>query len=580
MGTEKAAASRRNLIILAATVLVVAAGAWWYLTGRKAVPEEAIRVADRLPATTPLLVWTADIETLLGVAKDAGLDGEAMATSAHLEEMVEALGHNPLTAAGLGGLGIDVRGPLALFMGPVDAPDLLVGLYVPLEETSGVNLATTLVEKLDLDERIEIEAVEVAKRPVAWITRKGGGKPAAPRAAIVDVDDGAILVFPFDHKRRHADRIGAGIEAWVEVLAGGPKETLARVQAFRPALAGYQGGLLGAFFNVTDATREVFLGDESVELSFWILASTLGAGFHLEDDGPALRLHLRSVLASADVAPGKARDLAVLDRIPGRPIAGLHLAVDLEKALAELERSLPAEAYENHALVRALRASGHALGLEDGETALDVVTGELGFFLGPTAADLPALPKASIGFIGIRSRAPVEASVETLLRGTGLLAGAETVDGATLFRVDAPGGEAGVLVEDDRLWFAGSLEVLRNLATGATGELTGGARNKTIAAGMREDNALAIFIDLQAVADSLPGDTHPARPVLLALDYLTVTAGNDGAAVESEVALYAKGGSFRTTVLPQLAAALTRGGFGVRKVEERKHRAVEIPAPE
>ena len=208
MGTEKAGITRRNLIILAIAALVVAGGVWWYLAGSRTVPEEATRVADRLPASTPLLVWTADLETLLGVAKDAGLDGEAMASAPPLKEIVEALGHNPLTASGLGGLGIDIHGPLALFLGPVDTQDLLIGLYIPLKETSGVTLAMALVEKLGLTEHVGLEAVKVADRPVAWITREKGSAAGARTGAVVDVDDGAILVFPFDFQRRHADRIG------------------------------------------------------------------------------------------------------------------------------------------------------------------------------------------------------------------------------------------------------------------------------------------------------------------------------------------------------------------------------------
>lgn len=578
--TKKTAPARRNLLIATLLVLGAGAGLWWFLAARTAVPEEATRVADRLPADIPLLVWTADLETLLGVATDAGLDGEALASTGPMKEVVEALGQNPLTLSGLQGLGIDTRGPLALFLGPVGAPDLLVGLYVPLKETSGVTLAATVIGKLDLSGHIHVDPVEIAGRPVGWITRQRGRAAGARTGAIVDVEDGALLVFPADFKTRHAARIGAAIEAWVTDLAGAPKETLAGVEAFRPALAGFRGGLVGAFFNPTDGTRKLLVGDDSVELSFWILASTLGAGLHLEDDGPALRLRLRTVLSTAEAAPGKARDLSVLDRVPGQPIAGLHVAVDLETALAELERSLPEEAYENHALVRALRAADRALALEEGKTALDVITGEAGFFLGPTEPDLASLMRASIGFIGLEDRAPVEAHLRPLLTGMGLLTGTESLGGATLFVIrDSPDGKAGVLLEDDRLWFSGDVACLREIAAGETGDLTGGARNGTIAKGMRKDTALAFFVDLIAVS-ALIADDSPAQELLGALDYLTVSAGNDGAAVESEVTLYAKGDSFRTAVLPKIAAALRRNGFGARarEVEERARPVDDRPA--
>ncbi len=580
MDDAKTRHRNRTLILVAVAIAAVGAGIWWFLATRNAVPEEAVRVADQLPPDVPLLIWTADLETLLGVAKDAGFDAEALAARAPWKEVVEALDGNPLTAGGLRGLGLDLRGPLALFLGPVDAPDLLMGLHVPLKETRGVTLAATLVDKLDLTGHIGVEATEVSGRPVAWITRLGGGAPGARTGAIIDVERGALLIFPVDFEARHADRIGAAVEAWATHLAGPRVETLTDVAAFRPALAGYRGGLLGGFFNATDGTRELLVGDEGLELSLWILASTLGAGLHLEEDGAALRLRLRAILTRAEAAPGATRDLGVLARIPGRPIAGLHLAVDLEKARAELERSLPKETYERHALVRTIRASGRALALEEGKTVLDVVTGEVGFFLGPTEADLASLMRASIGFIGLKDRVPVEAHLRPLLTGMGLLAGTEVLDGATLFIIrDHPDSEAGVLVEDDRLWFGGDVAVLRRVATGETGDLTGGTRNGETATVMRGDGALAIFVDLVAVTGLL-SDDNPARDLLGALDYLTVTAGNDGAAVESAVTLHARGDSFRTAVLPKLVAAAQRSGVGARtrKVEERTRPVDDGPA--
>ena len=73
MDGEKTGRPHRALIIAAVAVLAAAAGTWWYLAGRCVVPEAAVRVAERLPAGTPLLVWTADLETLLSAARDAGL---------------------------------------------------------------------------------------------------------------------------------------------------------------------------------------------------------------------------------------------------------------------------------------------------------------------------------------------------------------------------------------------------------------------------------------------------------------------------------------------------------------------------
>lgn len=576
MSTEKSGSSSKNLVVAAIALLIAAAGAWWFLAGPQGVPEEATLVAAQVPADTPLLVWTADLDTLLSLAKDAGFDGEALAKDGGpLRGLVETIGHNPVTAEGLRGLGIDTMGPLALFLGPADAPDLLLGLYIPMTDVSGIALAQDLAEKLGIGERINFEGAEVAGNAVAWVTRKKGSSAGALVAAIIDINDAALLVFPFDFKHRHAERIGDAIRAWATALAEGPKESLADIDAFRPALAGYDDALLGGFFHPSDGAREIKLQEDGIQMAFWILASAQGAGFRLADDGPALRLQLRTVLSSADVAPGRTRDRDVLDRIPGHPIAGLHLALDFEKALAELERSLPKKAYEGHSLVRAIRASGPALGLEDGETFIDLLNGELAIFVGEADANLPDLMKATIGFVGVQNRGATEDILKGLIESAGMTSARETVEDATLFVLETPIGEAGVLVEDDRIWFGGSAAALRRVARGEEGELTEGDRNKTIAAVMREDSALAIFVDLEKVVELLPdtGD-GPVREILAELDYLTMSAGNDRAAVESELSLYAKGDSFRTAVLPKVAVALKSSGFGgrSRKVEERRHR--------
>ncbi len=572
MGTKKTVPSRRNLIIAAITILVLVAGVWWFMSGPGGVPEEATRVADRLPAETSLLVWTTDLGTLLSVAMDAGFDGETLAKDGGpLSGLVETLGHNPMTTDGLAALGVDVSGPLAFFLGPMGAPDLLLGLYIPLNDAEGVALAQDLAKKLGVADKIDLEKVEVAGRSVAWVKRKEGRAAGALVAAIVDIEGGALLVFPFDFKSRHAERIGAAIQAWATVLAEGPKETLADVDAFRPALAGYSGGLLGAFFNPSDGAREINLEEDGIQMVFWILASAKGAGFSLADDGPALRLQLRTVFTSADVAPGMDRDTAVLDQIPGRPIAGLHLAIDLEKAIAELERSLPKEAFKSHSLVSAIEASGPVLGLGDSKTAVDLVNGEFGFFLSETEASLPSLMKAAIGFIGIRDREAAESTLERLLDGTGMLAGKDTVEGATLFTLEGPFGEAGVLVTDQRIWFGGSTDSLRGVARGEDGELTGGERNKEIAGVMREDSAVAVFVDLEKVVALLPdsGDS-PAREILADLDYLTLSARHDGATVESEAVLFVKGESFRKTMLPKLISTI------IGRVGSRQEKSVAV----
>ena len=113
----------------------------------------------------------------------------------------------------------------------------------------------------------------------------------------------------------------------------------------------------------------------------------------------------------------------------------------------------------------------------------------------------------------------------------------------------------------------------RGAARSAKGGLTAGPRNDTVAAVMRGDGALALYVDLQAVAALLPGAAGPAGGILADLDYLTVSAGNRGAAVESEAALFVRGGSFRETLLPKLFAAMASAGFGSRKESRRFHDA-------
>ena len=63
---------------LVAAGLAAAAVAWRLSCPGGDRPPEADRMATLLPARTPLLVWTSRIDALLGLLRDAGLEGEEL----------------------------------------------------------------------------------------------------------------------------------------------------------------------------------------------------------------------------------------------------------------------------------------------------------------------------------------------------------------------------------------------------------------------------------------------------------------------------------------------------------------------
>lgn len=188
----------RGWIILLVVVLglAVAAGVWWF-SGREEVPEGAARVGERLPADTPLLFFSADIETLLSVMKDAGLDAETLAQrEAGFGRTVELLGHNPLTRAGLEGLGVDLTGSLAWFLGPPDLPSTILGLFVPLEPgVSAVAFTGEIFRKSVVVRTLRFEEGEAGGARVGWILDTEDSSGVAV-AAILDSDGGAFILGP------------------------------------------------------------------------------------------------------------------------------------------------------------------------------------------------------------------------------------------------------------------------------------------------------------------------------------------------------------------------------------------------
>lgn len=580
----------KSLLLLGALVLVGAVAAYFLWSRPSGPPAAASKLASLLPAKTPLLVWTTDIESLLELGRDAGFDGAVLAEQhARFGDAVKKMGANPLTVEGLGSLGIDTTGSVGLALSPAKEAEMIFALYLPM--VPGQPLAKRLMEifqKLEVAEHVTVEEASPEGKPIAWLHPIKDGQMGPGIAALLEVDGGALVLFPANDSRAKAEDVSKEISAYAEGLIAGDSETLDSVPAYGDAVATTGGALLAAFFNPDDSTRTLNLGDESMQMLFWVMASTQGAAFSLVEDGSALRLQSYTVLESADVAAGAPRDLAVLDLIPGHPVAGLHVAIDLKKALAELEKTLPTKEFNSHSLVK-FTTRGSLPGLDEGTSLMELLSGELGIFLADMGDSSEATVAHVVGFIGVKDKV-TEGLVKGLLDdilGARDVAVAEVL-GTTIYRLSFFPGSPSLMLKDGRLWFAGTNETLVSVAKGEKGSLTDGDRNSRIAAVMREEGSVGLFVDIdRVVARLLPllgasiEGMGPAGRFLATLDYLTLGARVDGAAVHSEFALHAKGESFRKTALAALLATVD-GSFGAvreRKVETvRAHKSARMEA--
>jgi hypothetical protein len=558
-------------VVAAIAVFAVAAFLYYFVSRPSGPPAAATSLASLMPADTPLLAWTTDIDSLLKLGRDAGLDGAVLADKhAGFGAAVERLGANPLTAEGLKMLGIDTSGSLGLAISPGKQAQMIIAFYVPMN--SGESLPKRLAEvfqKMELSERVKMEEGELEGKPIAWLhpVRDGEQKPGF--AAFLEVDGGALVLFPANGRRSEAPEIAAEISAFAATLLAGPGEPMSSLPAYGDIVEKTDGALVAAFFNPGEATRTINLGDVSAQMLFWIMASAQGVGFSLVEDGAALRLRTHTVLESADVAAGGVRDLAVMDLIPGHPIAGLHLAIDLERALAELERTLPKDVYESHPVVIALTAKDSFLGIDEKLRVLDLVSGELGLFLGQVGETPEDTLSTLVGFIGVGDALTSELAVRLMKTFPGdQEIKEEVVGGTTIYRLESLPGSPSLMLKDGRLWFAGSQDALAAVARGERGHLTDGDRNVRIASVMREEGSLALYVDLNRVVSGLLPllgtsfeEMGPAGKLLDTLDYLTFGGQVDGTSVHSEFALYSKGASFRKTTLAAVLATVD-GEFG------------------
>ncbi len=566
--------------IVAVALAVVAAGALavgLYFTVGKGGETSADRMAGILPEDTTLLVWTGAIDELMAIAGEAGLDGEALAAAEpDFGEVVKKLGANPLTVEGLKTLGVDPSAAVGFSLVPAKDVELLMTVNIPLlEGKSAVELAKEVITKLELAKEVQLDEAEQNGRRLAWVRPILDGQAGPVVAAIMDLDEAGLVVFPGKQRRRLADAIEQQVKAYVPKL-GGDSGTLAQVEAYSDAVSGGDAALLGAFFNPGPDTRELSVDDGGMQLFFWVAASALGIGGQVVVDGQELALKFRSVLVDSQVAAARQRDLEVLDLVPGQPIAGLHLAVDLGKVVEELRKTLPSDAFNSHTVVKTFTSPDGIPGLPEGTTLMEILDGELGFFLGELTGDPKRSVQSVTAFIGVKDQKSAEGMLVELLRSPGTQAGEEKVGDTTIHTLDFFGEmTAGFMFLDNRLWLAGSVENLRKIAEGKKGGLTEGERNSKIASVMRTEGALAMYVDLPKVIEGVAanmgrraGDREgPLWGLLDELDYLTFEASLDGNVVASKIAVMVQGESFRKSALPKLAALLAPalGRVGTQK---------------
>ncbi len=577
---------RKLMVVLTAMIAVVAIVIVAASSGRSRLPESAVEVASRLPAWTSLVLWMASVEVVLEMARDAGLDGAALAT-AHdgFAEFVGRLGANPLTAEGLQNLGVDTSGGLAFAAVPQEQAGAIWVLYVPLV---GDNLflprLEELLQKLGVGSGATLERVAIGETTAAWLVFRGAGETDAVRTLLVPAGQGVFALFSgvFD-----SDNRGDVTQAMVD-LAGHISHpgdgTLAELPAFLEATADPADALLAAFLNGS-ASGSFKSADPRLESAlFWGLMGAEGALYSVVEDGASLELLSRTVFPGKSDVLLRSRDLRPLDLVPGHPVAGCHFALDLRMLVSELERTWARAGLGEHPAVHELLLPG-PLGLPDQLKLIDLLTGELGLFVGEVSGETRRLVSSSTLFLGVTDIVDeaLLAKVLAHVSDPAQPVGGGGTDG--VHTVSVLGLPLAVFLADGRLWVFGDSASATAVAAGQTGQLTQGDRSAEVAGSMRGDGGLALFLDLAQAADGLlewvDDSKAPEASITRLLGTLDSLSGEltiEGRVVEGRFALTSRGPRFRQSTLPAVLAAVD-GSFGAsneRKVHEATRYSAEL----
>ncbi len=555
--------SRLALIVVTA-VVVAGVAVWWFVAGPFG-GSAASRMAKVFPDETTFLAWSGSVEELLAVGRDAGFDGEALATeNGRYGEVVEKLGANPLTIEGLKTLGIDPSGSLGFALIPSKEATMLAAVHIPVSG-SAIDSLKELLKKVEFPGNLILEEVDSNGHRLAFL---GNNSKERIEAALLEVDGGAVVLFAVNHKISRTPEIVTEIKAFADSITS-KKERLSSVDSFDETVHWSNDSLAGLFFHPGPDTRQLEFKDDGAQFFFWIMASAVGVGAELALENKSLVLRSNTLFSGADSIAFGERDVSVLEDLPGNLTMGFHVKLDLEKLQRELNSSIPDGAKEHHQIYKLLSGVGPEIGLPEGKNLRDLLSGELGFFAGAIEPDLFRSLEGMVVFAGLNDSPMAEEVLLKLSKGLLRDPEKEVLGDGTLYTykagLDTP---VGMWITPSRVWVAGDTRILRQMAE-KKGEFGDSKRAKEIAGGLfDDDNVGAGFIDIQAIVEDLSA-TIPKRPeglkaLLEAFDFLSIKMSLDDSVGHSEVSLVAKGENFRKDVLPILGTLLA-DGFGIQK---------------
>ncbi len=561
----------KKKILLVAVLMALVAGAavvgvlgvkeGWLKSGEAQVG----KIARHLPKETMFVAWTGKVGTFVDMAEQVGLTSESLKEmSFQYRNLLEKLGFDPLSKAGLDHVGLDMSGPIGVALTPSAKADLMVMVYVPMiAGKSGVALVRQIVEAV-APEKMEFAEGQENGKNALWLRFADMGEGGHAAGACLEVDGGMFVVFPGDYRSRHAAEIEIELQKLVADLAGvGGK--LSDSADYAAAIKGCDNELFGAVFLTGPARQLLLKGGDDMAALIPALADLSSAGAFVTEEGTGMHFTMTAVAREGVVPYGRERDLSALGFVAGQPLIGTHFAVDAGRLLTAFETALGADKRAWKEYKRGMEEITEELKLPPGTRVDQVWNGELGFFISELSENPDALVRGVLAFVGLADEELAIRILDTLMFKAGDMMTRGKVGDSTIFRVDADGVTVALLVHQGRLWVSGSVPALEEIASGNQAGALDKDRLGKIAGVLKDsDNFSAIYADLEQIILRVPAmmskrdrrDMESVWPLLSKLDYVTFETYQEGRTTVSVASVYVKSGTITEAVLELAGSAL------------------------
>jgi hypothetical protein len=548
-------------VAAAVTALLLIGGAAYLIFGASEGNSEAYAVAAVLPDNVAGVAWSTSIDDALEWAGTMKVSSETLdGMGVNYSRMVAKLGFDPLDAGALQELGLDTAGTPAVALAPAPMAEGLVVIYLPmLAEHSGIDSFVKITTTLGADALI-VEKAEDHGYAVGWIykmeadyaqTNLGSyrdeeaaaseaAQAYAPpqkrlRGALVEIGGALLLITPVDYDRWHIEEIEGELRTFVSKVVDDTTPRLATVDGFEDSVAGSGGALLGVYAN-SAGLRGMMAQARSLAPMAAALTDIVGFGAYIKEVDNSIVAVAQSV-ASGDSPKQflRERDSKVLKLVPGEPLMGLHLAIDSELMMHELEKGFALEPRLWREYQEGKQEAQEALRLP-GVEIHQLWDGEFGIFLGDLAPSKEFLVRSTVAFAGVKDADKLGTALDAVaIMSRGDMV-SDAIGTSKAWRISEGSLTMGVMLHENRLWFSGDWSTLAKIEKGEHGELLEGERNEVIAAVMNEDNGFASYSDLKkpmAMAMAMGGRSDRemmalVAPLLSKLDYLTYTGRQEG----------------------------------------------------